>query len=70
MDDYMTINGVLYKRVDEKSMDHGEFHLHSFEGQKPNCQWQIQNAGKSWRCQHGVEVTKHPNGYCNGGCCR
>ena len=33
------------------------------------CNWMIQGRNK-WTCSHGVVVTIHPNGWCDGGCCR
>lgn len=33
------------------------------------CSWS-QRGRNLWVCAHGREVTKHPAGWCDGGCCR
>lgn len=36
------------------------------------CRWQVRGEGgnRSWTCEHGVTVDRHPNGWCDSGCCR
>jgi hypothetical protein len=39
-----------------------------------HCNWQeITRTGPNsgqWKCEHGVVLDHHPDGYCDGGCCR
>lgn len=69
MDEYITIDGQLYKKVVASDVVRPDDGFDS-ESHNKNCTWYIQNGGQSWKCRHNISTTKHPFGYCNGGCCR
>lgn len=35
-----------------------------------SCSWVKDQLSGEYRCQHGIVMARHPNGWCDQGCCR